>query len=543
MIDFWVDKVARECIERADREGKKEIVVKGAASPSGGKHIGNLNDVIRAHFVYRSLRDAGRKSRFVHCSDDRDPFRKVPDRVPNLDGEWKTLAKDESESLKKYMGFPYVNVPDPFGCCKSWAHHFNKVWMDGAKMLGIEPEDYSDDELYRKGKFDATIRLALEKLELSRKVIARFQQNIGNNWFPMSLICENCGRINGRVTAIDLHGWKGEYVCESRVLGTKGEAEGCGHKGITSLRNGKLSWRFEWPAQWLIFDVLHEPFGKDHAEGSWPSGQVISREIYGREPPVPHVYEFFLVNGEKMSASSGNVYITQDMLKFLEPEVFLYFYTKKPAKQRDLDIKNIFRLVNEFDEIEEIYFGLRKADEREGLNARRGYELANQSVPKTKPSRIPYVHASLISQTSPEDLEFALKKALEFMKLGKDDGHVKKRLKLAYHWARNFAPEDVVVSLKPDAHIVSTLSNGQRLAMKKLKEELSMRWTTGKDWSFDDLQNRIFDLAKESGIQPQELFIAIYQVLLGRNQGPKAGYFIGAIGTDRVAKILDKLGL
>lgn len=536
MFEFWADKVANECIERSEREGKKEIVVKGAASPSGGKHIGNLNDVIRPYFVYRSLVDSGHRSRFVHCSDDRDPLRKIPSRVPDIEGNWKDLSEGEIAGLKKYLGFPYVNVPDPFGCCKSWAFHFNKVWMDGARLIGIRPEDHSNDDLYRKGKFDTPIKLALQDVSLSRKVMARFQENVSENWFPMSLICENCGRINGKVLSVDLEGWSGEYICETRVLGSKGEAEGCGHKGTTSLANGKLAWRFEWPAQWLIFDVLHEPFGKDHAEGSWPSGQVISREIFRREPPVPHVYEFFLVDGQKMSASSGNVYITQDMLKFLEPEVFLYFYTKKPAKQRDLDIKNIFRLVNEFDEVEEAFFSGKELEDREELNAKRSYEISNQNIPSKKPARLPYVHASLLAQASPED--FGLKKALEFLRILKDDGHVIRRLKLSHYWATHFAPESVVVTIKPSATAAAALPEQQRKALSQLRAELET-----KEWDEESLQNRIYDIAKENNVPMKQFFEAIYQVLMSRNQGPRAGQFIAAIGTKKIAKILAELRL
>ena len=54
------------------------------------------------------------------------------------------------------------------------------------------------------------------------------------------------------------------------------------------------------------------------------------------------MYEFFLVNGEKMSASKGNVYIVQDLLKVMEPEAFMFFYAKRPEKQRDLELKRIF---------------------------------------------------------------------------------------------------------------------------------------------------------------------------------------------------------
>ena len=86
------------------------------------------------------------------------------------------------------------------------------------------------------------------------------------------------------------------------------------------------------------------------------------RRVFEREPPIPFVYEFFLVNSAKMSASKGNVYIVQDMLKVMEPESFVYFYAKRPEKQRDLDLAHLSRMVEEFDEAERVYFG--KSEER-----------------------------------------------------------------------------------------------------------------------------------------------------------------------------------
>jgi lysyl-tRNA synthetase class 1 len=83
--------------------------------------------------------------------------------------------------------------------------------------------------------------------------------------------------------------------------------EGCGHEGTATFREGKLPWRFEWPAQWQILGVDFEPFGKDHAEGSWPSGKDIARNVLGIEPPVPMVYEWFTLNGEALSSSAGNI--------------------------------------------------------------------------------------------------------------------------------------------------------------------------------------------------------------------------------------------
>ncbi len=78
------------------------------------------------------------------------------------------------------------------------------------------------------------------------------------------------------------------------------------------------------------------------------------------------VYEFFLINGAKMSTRNGNVYITQDMMDIMEPEAFLYFYSLNPMKQKNLEVKNINFLVDAFDRFEKIYY-----DEIEPAGRRR----------------------------------------------------------------------------------------------------------------------------------------------------------------------------
>ena len=65
----WADQLAEKIIARADKEG---IVpnVKCEQTPSGAKHIGNLNDVARAFFPCKSVKEKGHEITFVHLTDD-----------------------------------------------------------------------------------------------------------------------------------------------------------------------------------------------------------------------------------------------------------------------------------------------------------------------------------------------------------------------------------------------------------------------------------------------------------------------------------------
>lgn len=527
---FWADSIADEAIERY---GRQEIVVKCAASPSGGKHIGNLNDILRGYFISESLKSMGVKTKHVHTSDDRDPLRKIPERMPDREGRWRVLSEKELKELSQYIGVPYVHVPDPFGCCQSWAEHFNSVWLDGARMLGVDVEDYSNDALYAEGRFAPPMRTILSDVRLAREVISKFQRNTPEDYIPFNPICENCGRITARATSVDLDEWTADYVCESKSLAGEFEVPGCGYQGTTSLNNGKLPWRFEWPSQWQIFDVKMEPFGKDHYEGSWPSGQEISKTILKRQPPVYSVYEFFLINGAKMSTRHGNVYITQDMLDIMEPEVFLYFYSLNPMKQKNLEVKNINFLVDNFDRFERVYYGeVETPDAEEKELAQRIYPMLPIDHRKV---RIPYTFAAMVSVSrNDEHILRTLKKTghLPQDATKEQEQDALTRVYKAGNWAHKYGPEEYNIEIKENLEVPVDIDQKEKEALAELADYIEAKHTE------EETQYEIFEMAKRRSIKPAKLFKTAYMLLLGKPRGPKLGPFLLALDTEFVAKRL-----
>ncbi|RLI99269.1 MAG: lysine--tRNA ligase, partial [Candidatus Aenigmatarchaeota archaeon] len=65
----------------------------------------------------------------------------------------------------------------------------------------------------------------------------------------------------------------------------------------------------------------------------------------------------------------------------------------------------------------------------------------------------------------------------------------------------------------------------QREGLKEIAELLK------KDSSTEELQQQIFEVVKAKG---KELFQIIYQVLIGRKQGPRIAMLIDAIGREKV---------
>ncbi len=535
---FWADQLAKKIIERAKKEGRI-VNIKCQQTPSGAKHIGNLNDVLRAYFPYKAILERGYEAEFVHTTDDRDPLKNVPKKLADLDGNWHESAK--LMKMDDYLGAPLCRIPDPFGCCKSWSEHFTEVWMRGLEMLGVRPKLYSVDKLYKEGKFEPYIRMVFEKRKRVGEIVAKFQKTKSKDYIPFDAICPKCGKL-ANVDGFDLKSKKVHFVCGGKSI-KKRKAEGCGYEGWVPWSEGKLQWRFEWPALWAIFHTTFEPFGKDHAEGSWKSGIVIAREIFEIEPPIPYVYEFFLVNGEKMSASVGNVYIVQDMMKIMEPEVFLMFYTKKPGKQRDLDLKNIYTLVDEFDRAERIYFGSgEEKNEHEKANLKRMYELVMEKIPEKKPIRIPYTYASVIYQChglNKEKILTTLKNSGHIPeKISKEDEkRIIKRIELAGNWVKTWASERYKFNVKEkvDKNIIRSMTKEQVNALIDLREVLK------KDINEQELYNFFWKIAEKNNIKPAQFFKAAYKVLIGKDSGPKLAPFILAIGKEKVSNLLKEI--
>ncbi|MEX2519057.1 MAG: lysine--tRNA ligase, partial [Paracoccaceae bacterium] len=63
-------------------------------------------------------------------------------------------------------------------------------------------------------------------------------------------------------------------------------------------------------------------------------------------------------------------------------------------------------------------------------------------------------------------------------------------------------------------------------------------WTGGADAGA--LQDLVYELGKDAGFEPlRAWFGAIYEVLLGANQGPRFGGFIALYGVEETADLID----
>ncbi|MAH32970.1 lysine--tRNA ligase [archaeon] len=534
-IDYyvWADKVADQLKERK----AKKYVVHGMWTPSGFFHIGNARaELLIPSFVNESLKDRGLKSEQNFIIDDFDDFDKIPEGL-NI----------KNEDFEQYLGKPLRKVPSPVEGYDSWAHFFQKDVLSALEKFGIKPNILPSYDAYKKGIYDKTIKIVLNKSEEIRKIwndVTNGKKPKG--WVPVMVICENCGKsATTKVVAWD--GKELEYLCTQH----RPYAQGCRHKGKLKPGKGnvKLPWRLHWAAGWYIYGTTFESAGKDHfsSGGSVDTSQAFCREIFKTQPPMQIPTEFLLVDNAKLSGSVGNVISLSNWLEFAEPELLRFMmisYQPQTVINFDLHSNKFFLLADRYDEAERVHFGKEIKSDKRNEQLKRYYELSQIKQMQEKiPVQINYSIASMVTQVFPEK---PLNELVEILSTKGwihrktltqfDKERLLKRLELAKNWIKKYAPEDakfvVQEEIPKDLKLGSKEKEALHIVANALKE---------KKWNEKTLFEEFYNICQGTGIKNTDFFRAAYNVLLNKDRGPKLAPFILTLGKEKVIELFEKV--
>lgn len=244
---YWADQVASELI---DKNPNKELFVLAAGiSPSGTVHIGNFRDVATIYLVARALQNKGKNTKLLFSWDEYDRFRKVP----------KNLPEDRINEYENYIGKPYSEVPDPFGCHSSYAEHYEKEFENSLEKIGMKFDVIRCQSAeYKSGKYRDGIIKALKNRKEIYDIMQEFKTQEHSHeereqYYPISIYCDSCGKDNTEITEISDDCELVKYKCT------------CGHASeinIYTQGNFKLPWKVDWPMRWMFEKVDFEPGGK-----------------------------------------------------------------------------------------------------------------------------------------------------------------------------------------------------------------------------------------------------------------------------------------
>ncbi|WP_431047576.1 lysine--tRNA ligase [Streptomyces sp. P1-3] len=570
----WVSRFADEVIAEAERRAPgKPIVCASGLSPSGPIHLGNLREVMTPHLVADEIRRRGHTCVHIISWDDYDRYRKVP---AGIDPSWA-----------EHIGKPLTSVPAPPGSSyANWAEHFKAPMIEALRELGVEFHGISQTEQYtsgvyreqilhamrQRGQIDAVLDRYRTKDKPGAKPAAKKQQQKGKldeadaaaaeaaaegsgaaseddgsaggaGYYPYKPYCGACERDLTTVTAYDDETTELTYTCV------------CGHAETVRLSEfdrGKLVWKVDWPMRWAYEGVVFEPSGVDHSSpgSSFVVGGQIVKEVFGGEQPIGPMYAFVGISGmAKMSSSKGGVPTPADALEIMEAPLLRWLYARRKPNQsfKIAFDQEIQRLYDEWDALErKIAEGaVQPADAAAYSRATR---TAAGELPRT-PRPLPYrTLASVVDITTGHDEQtLRILSDLDPANPVKSLDDARPRLDKAERWITTQVPAEqrTRVREEPDTELLGSLGDTERESLRLLLDGLD------EHWSLDGLTTLVYGVPKlqaglaadakptpELKVAQRTFFALLYQLLVGRDTGPRLPTLLLAVGADRVRRLL-----
>ncbi|WP_112874476.1 lysine--tRNA ligase [Paracoccus endophyticus] len=505
----WPFEEARRVLKRYERKDPEKgyVLFETGYGPSGLPHIGTFGEVARTTMIRRAFEVISDIPTRLFCfSDDMDGMRKVPDNVP------------QQQMLREHLQLPLTSVPDPFGEYPSFGDHNNAMLRRFLDTFGFEYEFISATEFYKSGRFDATLLKAAERYDAIMEImLASLREERQQTYSCFLPIHPETGRVL-YVPIMNVDAARGEITFDDET----------GREWTLPVTGGnvKLQWKPDFGARWAALDVDFEMYGKDHSTNT-PIYDGICEALGGRAPEH-FSYELFLdQNGQKISKSKGNGLSIDEWLTYAATESLSYFMYLKPKTAKRMYFDVIPKAVDEY---------------HQQLRAYPGQTLDQQLA-----NPVWHIHGGDVPE-SRMVVPFAMLLNLASVSGAED----KDRL---WGFIRRYAPE-----ASPETHPDLDAAAGfavryykdfvaptrafrapearERAALQDLAGRLAA-WHGPADP--EALQAMVYAVGRDHGFEPmKDWFAALYQVLLGAEQGPRFGGFIALFGVNETRDLIER---
>lgn len=297
----------------------------------------------------------------------------------------------------------------------------------------------------------------------------------------------------------------------------------------------KLDWRIDWPARWWLLGVQVEPFGRDHATkgGSYDTGAGLMKSVFEAPAPLAVPYDFVNRAGDtkKMSASKGTGIEASQVIEVLPAEVARFFMLRyAPSKRLYFDPEQgVSKLVDEF---AELAAKPQKTEAEEQL-----LYVCTRGISERTVSRIAFSHLVANYQAALKDVDTSLQiiARTEHKEIVEQDkGVIRNELRFIDAWLKHWAPEDVKFDLAETLD-ASQFSNTEQAFLKTLGDRVAAAPPNADgEW----FHKAIYELKDQFQLAPKELFSSLYRALIGKESGPRAGWFLSILPRDWLIKRL-----
>ncbi|MFB7141375.1 lysine--tRNA ligase [Gottfriedia sp. NPDC056225] len=513
----WAYKIANEIIEKYPNQ--ETYVCASGISPSGSVHIGNFREIITTYFVVKALKNLGKKTRFIFSWDDFDRFRKVPNNI--------------DPSFSKYIRQSYSSIPDPYGCHSSFAEHFEKEFENALTDFGIEIEFIYQSKEYSSGRYKNEIIHALETRKEIYDILIRFKTNVPteqerNEFYPITLYCENCEKDDTKIT---------EYNSKNKILYYSCS---CGYSNLLNVndaRNIKLNWKIDWAMRWMKEGVVFEPGGRDHSSetGSYNVSKEIAKTIFNFDAPHYAPYEFIGIKGQnkKMSSSTGNLITPAELLKVYLPEIILFMFARyKPTASFNIGLdEDVIKNYSEFERYKANFMNRTLHD----LDILQSIEFAHNDAIETDFPKFNHIASILPLVNYNVDL---LQNIFENNGETYPVEKIHKISQLAEYWIKKYYPQKhIIVNQQQATEYYHSLTKQQQNWLTVLCDQILQNEST------ETLMKELYSICyhedkKIMKTNQKYFFTMIYQLVLNRPSGPPIPLLFEAVSKNELITLL-----
>jgi lysyl-tRNA synthetase, class I len=487
-------------------KAKNKITFQTGYGPSGLPHIGTFGEVARTSMMINALKHIQIiDHELITFSDDMDGLRKVPENIPN------------NEILKKNLGKPLTNIPDPFGKYQSFGEHNNEMLKKFLKKFKFNFIFESSTLNYKKGVFNNSLMRVIEKYEdIMNIILPTLRDERRKTYCPFLPICPDTGKVL-EIPLMQMDKSKGIIIFDNN-----------GKKIETNILDGncKLQWKVDWAMRWFTFDVDFEMYGKDLTESAILSSKIC--RALGKTPPNGFAYELFLdEKGEKISKSKGNGISIDQWLRYASPESLSLYMYPNPKRAKKLYSEVVPKTVDEYLSLIDKYQIQKEKDQI--LNP--VWHVHNGQPPNEKTVMPFSMLLNLVGSSNANNKEILWKFINKFHKEIKPQDH--RILDGLTEYAINYFKDKVEPNKKfknPNDEEKKALTNLIN-KLEKLDQNLKP----------EEIQTIIYSTGKENGYEKnlRDWFKLIYQVIFGEEDGPRMGFFVSFFGLQETIKLIN----
>ena len=277
--------------------------------------------------------------------------------------------------------------------------------------------------------------------------------------------------------------------------------------------------------RWVSLGVDYEMAGKDLIESVNLSSKIC--RALGKAPPEGYFYELFLdQNGEKISKSKGNGLTIDQWLKYAPPETLSYFMYQNPRRAKKLLFNSTGISTDEFISLVNKYNEL---TEKEKIDSPIWHifngEPSMQSIP------VSYnILLNLVSASTEKDATVILNFVKKYV--GKIEDKNLDFLNTLIDRVTNF---DNDISQNESKFKVPN-----ELELKIFNDLIARLLVMKNEIDAETIQTEIYQIGIRNKFENlRDWFKLIYQVLFGKDDGPRFGTFVAIYGVEKTVKLIE----